>query len=582
MSSNFKGFSKYLALAVALTAIISVVGTSAYFQTIVQPQPQMNTTTVTVTAAEQVRTTTITMFITTTQMVTTPTAPPSEKPKLEGKPGGTITIAVEKDEPSLDPIFSQAGAFTDTIQNHIYETLLAYDYEMNLVPRLAESFRQVDPITYEFKIREGVKFHDGTELDAEIVRWNIERILNTPSPRQGQLLMVDRVETLDKYTVRFTLKFPTSEFLPALTWGTGIVSRAAVEEYGSDYGTTAAIGTGPYKLVRWVKGDHAALERYDGYWGPKPYLDSIIIRVIPEASVRALSLERGEVQLAQLESADAKRLQGLESIKLYLGEPTRMIMISINQNPETQGTKALLDKRVRQAINYAIDRKALVEAIQEGFAVAGIGPIPPALKQFWSESIKKYPETADIEKAKQLLAEAGYPDGFETTLLNFFPWGLPVATVIQAQLAKVGIKVEINNMEFGAGAEQLLVKRSYDMALHDWAGTGAPTPFGVVGQFYDPTKVGVWQWNLQNVKDPILEWLIAELVVQPDLDAQKGVSDALQRRVIEEGYGVILFYPYKIHASTQDVKNYRVHPHQWYGFVLWMPVIEAAVWLERN
>jgi peptide/nickel transport system substrate-binding protein len=579
-SSTVKGFSRYLILAVVLTALISVIGTSAYFQMLVQPQPYTKTTTVTQTITEQARTTTITMFITTTQ-VTTP-APPSEKPKLEGKPGGTITIAVEKDETSLDPIFSQAGVFTDTILNHVYETLIAYDYNMNLVPRLAESFRQVDPITFEFSIRKGVKFHDGTELDGEVVKWNIERILTTPSPRQGQLSMVDRVETIDKYTVRFILKFPTSEFLPALTWGTGIVSKAAVEKYGSDYGTVAAIGTGPYKLVRWVKGDQAVLERYNDYWGPKPYMDRIILRVIPEASVRALSLERGEVQLAQLEPVDAKRLQGSKAINLYLGEPTRMIMISINQNPETQGTKALLDKRVRQAINYAIDRRGLVEAIQEGFAIAGIGPIPPALKQFWSEALRMYPETADIERAKQLLAEAGYPDGFETTLLNFFPWGLPVATVIQAQLAKVGIKVEINNMEFGAGAEQLLVKRKYDMALHDWAGTGAPTPFGVVGEFFDPTKVGEWQWNLQNVKDPILGWLVKELVRQPGFNAQKGVSDALQRRVIEEGYGVILFYPYKIHASTQVVKNYRVHPHPWYGCVLWMPVIEAFVWLEQD
>ncbi|MEM4724568.1 MAG: ABC transporter substrate-binding protein, partial [Candidatus Hadarchaeum sp.] len=486
-----------VAIAVITTAILSVLITSFAVQSLVAPATVTLSRTVTFTMLQ-----TATATITATTIGTTT---PATTVTQTGKAGGTLVIAVEKDEPTLDPVFSQAGAFTDTIQNHIYDTLLAYDYEMRLVPRLAESYKQLDPLTYEFKLRSGIKFHDGTLLTADIVKWNLERIISTPSPRQSQLTMVERIEVLDALTLRILLKYPTSEFLPALTWGTGIVSKAAVEKYGQDYGTAAAVGTGPYRFVEWVKGDRATLERYDEYWGPKALIDRIIIRVIPEASVRALSLERGEVQLAQLEPTDAKRLQGKARVNIYLGEPTRMIMISINANEEKLSAKPLLDKRVRQAMNYAIDRKALVDAIQEGYAIAGIGPIPPALKQYWSESLRKYPETADIEKGKQLLAEAGYPNGFKATLLNFFPWGLPVATVIQSQLAKIGIQIEINNMEFGAGAEQLLVKREYDLALHDWAGLGTPTPFGVVGQFFDSERTGQWQWNLQNVKDPFLD-----------------------------------------------------------------------------
>jgi len=561
-----------VAIAVLVTAILSTSITSIIFPS---SPGAILTTTVT-----NYRTVTVTLETTETVTNTETIKAETTTTTLIGKPGGILTLAVEKDETSLDPIFAQAGVFTDTILNHVYDTLLAYDYNMRLVPRLAESYRQLDPVTYEFRIRKNVRFHDGTLLTADIVKWNIERIITTPSPRQGQLSMIDKVDVLDDLTLRIKLKFPTSEFLPALTWGTGIVSKVAVEKYGNDYGTLVAVGTGPYKLVEWVKGDHAILEKFDGYWGPKALIERIIIRVIPDASVRALSLERGEIQMTQLEPTDAKRLENNQRIIIGLGEPTRTIMLSINMDPEKQSAKALLDRRVRQAINYAIDRDDLVKAIQEGFAISGIGPIPPALKQYWSETLRKYPEKADLEKAKELLREAGYPNGFKTTLLNFFPWGLPIATVIQAQLAKVGIEVEIINMEFGAGAEQLLVKREYDIALHDWAGTGAPTPYGVVGEFFNSKKVGEWQWNLQNLRDERLDLILNELLIQNDLAAQKGLSDMLQRIVLEEGYGVFLYYPYKIHATTNTVQGYKIHPHPWYGFVIWIPSIEAYVSLS--
>ena len=184
------------------------------------------------------------------------------------------------------------------------------------------------------------------------------------------------------------------------------------------------------------------------------------------------------------------------------------------------------------------------------------------------------------DKAKQLLAEAGYPDGFEFTLLNFFPWGLPVATIVQAQLAEVGITMNINNMEFGAGATQMLVDRKYDMSLNDWAGPGAPTPNAVMGEFYDPAMVGPWQWNMHNVNDPIMAFIVGELALQTDLAAAKGLSDAAQRKVIDEAWGTFLYYPNRLHASSSSVNGYDMHPHPWYGFVLSMDVLGVNVWIE--
>ena len=499
---------------------------------------------------------------------------------LVGKPGGTFIIGVEKDEPSLDPIFAQAGVSSDTIQNAIYETLVIYDYDMRIVPRLAESFEQVDDLTYIFKLRTGVKFHDGTPLDATAAKWHFDRIMTVSSPRQGNIGMVDRVEVVDDSTIKFVLKHPSAEFLANIAFSMGLVSPTAVEKYGEDYGTTAAVGTGPFKFVEWAKGDHITLVRNEDYWGTKPYLDEIVIRIIPEVSVRSLELERGGIQAAQLEPSDAIRLKDSDTVDIIMGPANRVIMLSINMNADMQSTPALLNKNVRQAISYAVDRNALVQSVREGFAVPGIGVINPSMKQFWNPSLQVYPSTADIGKAKQLLAEAGYSDGFEFTLLNFFPWGLPVATIVQAQLAEVGITMNINNMEFGAGATQMLVDRKYDMSLNDWAGPGAPTPNAVMGEFYDPAMVGPWQWNMHNVNDPIMAFIVGELALQTDLAAAKGLSDAAQRKVIDEAWGTFLYYPNRLHASSSSVNGYDMHPHPWYGFVLSMDVFGVNVWIE--
>ena len=571
----------------ALVIVIIVIAASAAYVTQLQPATTITVTstitqTITQTMPQTItRTVTQTVERTVTQTETT-TQTPITKPPVVGKPGGTFIIGVEKDEPSLDPLFAQAGVATDTVQNAVYETLVVFDFDMKkILPRLAESYEQIDDVTYVFKIRQGVKFHDGTPLDAYAVKKSFDRILTTQSPRQSQLEMVERVEVVDNYTVKFILKHPSPDFLPSLAWGTGIVSPTAVEKYGKDFGTAAAVGTGPFKFVEWVKGDHILLERNDEYWGTKPYLDKVLIRIIPEASVRALELERGGIHAAQLSPSDATRLKDSKTIDIIVGPAPRVIMLSINMNSTTQSTPALLDKRVRQAISYAINRQALVDSVEEGYAIVGVGIISPALGAFWNPSLQLYPPTGDIAKAKKLLTEAGYPDGFETTLLNFFPWGLPVATVLQNQLEKVGIKLKINNMEFGAGAVVMLVDRKYDIALHDWAGTGSPTPYGVMGAFYDPTQVGAWQWNLQNIQDPIMAFLVQEMAIQPDLAAQKGLSDAAQRRAIEEAWGIFLYYPNRIHAVTTAVQGYQLHPHPWYGFVLAMDVLGVNVWLQQ-
>ncbi len=495
------------------------------------------------------------------------------------RPPKELVLAFDKEEFELDPVKAGAGSFTGTALNLITQTLVTFDYDMKIVPYLAQSVQQLDARTYVFKLRPNVVFHDGTPLNASAVKFNFERAITGKVLRSADFAIVDRVEVVDDLTVRVILKQVNVDFLASLAYYFGIVSPTAVQKYGADFGVATVVGTGPYQFVEWVRGDHLIMHRFDQYWGTRANIDKITLRIIPEASVRALEVERGTVQGAELTPEGAKRLENRTGIKLSVAAASEFISLSINLNASVQAQPALLDKRVRQALNYAVNRQALAQQIFYGYVTPGVGPITPLMRQYWDPALSKYPVEGDIAKARQLLTEAGYPNGFEMEILSFFPWDPPVVTVLQDQLARVGIRVKILRMELAAGAAKLLVTRDFSTAIHNWGGFG-PTPNLLLGQFYDSTQVGdgcYCRWNLQAVKDPVLDDIVRQLRVELDPENVKRLTDQLQRRVIEEAYGVILYYPNRIHATVTALSGYKIHPHPWYGFILKMDALGTNV-----
>ncbi|HWU39037.1 MAG TPA: ABC transporter substrate-binding protein [Candidatus Acidoferrum sp.] len=214
--------------------------------------------------------------------------------------GGTIRIALDADCTTMDPHRSTA-AVDRQVYSNLYGKLVDIDAKFNIVPQLAQSWEiKNNGLIYIFKLRRGVKFHDGSDFNAEIVKWNFDRMRDPAlaSPRRSEIAPVKDVKVLDPYTVEITLTTPYAPFLSVLSDRAGMmVSKAAVEKYKDDYARNP-MGTGPFRLVEWVKDDHITLKRFDGYWEKGlPYLDEIIYRPIPDTTVRFTAMRTGQVDL---------------------------------------------------------------------------------------------------------------------------------------------------------------------------------------------------------------------------------------------------------------------------------------------
>lgn len=335
----------------------------------------------------------------------------------------------------------------------LYDTLVRYNENFEIVPGLAKRWEfSPDGLTLTFYLRQGVTFHDGTPFNAEAVVYNINRLINpnTRVPLRTYISFVESAEVVDEYTVRLKLKYPHAPALARLTAPVNaMVSPTAVEKYGQDFGSHP-VGTGPFKFVKWVRDDYVLLEKNEAYWGEGPYVDELMIRVVPEDGARVLALESGEADvIVRVPPTDVPRIKG-EGYRIVVAPSTRVIYIGINNQ-----YKMLVDKRIRQALNYAINKEAIVQILLQGYGRVMDSPLTP--EYFAYKVTGPYPYNP--QKAKQLLAAAGYPDGFKLTL--FTPHGrylmdYRIAQAVQSYLGKIGINVEIREMEWATYISTLL------------------------------------------------------------------------------------------------------------------------------
>ncbi|MGI8551491.1 MAG: ABC transporter substrate-binding protein, partial [Dehalococcoidia bacterium] len=322
--------------------------------------------------------------------------------------GGLLTIGMASDVANLDPLNSTL--FVDRlVQYQMYNSLLATDKDLKLLPGLALSWETADPLSVVLKLRQGVKFHDGGDLNADAVKFNFDRMLTTPSsPRRTELTGVKSVQAIDPSTVKLVLDAPFSPLLAQLVDRAGmIVSPAAIQKYGAEL-TRAPLGagTGPYKFVEYKKDDHINLIRNDAYWDKDaagaalPYLDRLVYRPIVDNSQRLNSLRTGEIDFA-----DGIPGKDVEAIKK---DPT----LSYSQAPSLgyqdialhSGAEPFKDVRVRQALAWSIDRQQVIDTILFKLAIQANGPVAPP--HFAYDPAYK-PYSRDIAKAKALLQAAG-------------------------------------------------------------------------------------------------------------------------------------------------------------------------------
>jgi peptide/nickel transport system substrate-binding protein len=389
----------------------------------------------------------------------------------------------------------------------LYDRLVEYDFNMRIYPGLAYRWEiSPDGLTYTFHLYQNVTWHDGVKFTSADVKFTIEYVLNNTGFATPYYEKIDEVECPDDYTVVITLKEPDAPFLYKLgawTGGTHMIAKHIFE--GTDFRTNPAhtthpIGTGPFKFKEFVSGDHYTLVAYENYFKGRPYLDQIVYKIIPERAVSLAALEAGEIHhtLDPPPFSELDRLKQIPYLSTHVrlgGDDSMILYFNLNRKPFD-------DKRVRQAILYAIDRKQVADLATFGYDKPAYGPYANWTGIDWAFNPKAmYPEY-NPEKAEQLLDEAGYtrgPDGirFKATLetLTIFPEMESAIMIIKEQLKKVGIEVDAKVIEYASFWDKVMVNHDFEMAvsviytvpdpytLGDVAGTGG---FDNPGEYSNP------------------------------------------------------------------------------------------------
>jgi peptide/nickel transport system substrate-binding protein len=386
-------------------------------------------------------------------------------------PTNSITIAYSSAVGNLDP---HSTTYTDAVglRYQIFEGLVWLDEELEIQPRLAKSWQvSEDGKTYTFKLREGVKFHDNTKFDAYVAKANFDRTLTAEWDSSVKAYLepiIDSVEVVNDYTFAVITKEPYAPFLNILGVHSGLLaSPKAIEEYGSEYAglDEAPIGTGPFKLDEWVKGERIVLRRYEEYWGGASEIEEITYLIVPESGARLAMLETGEADIIlRITADDAKYLQGVLGVEILKSPTNRVMHFALNVNHPP-----LDDVRIRKAINYALDVQKIIDTILGGAGRLMDCPVAP---QTWGyNSIMTY--DYDPDKAKELMAEAGYSNGFSFTLeapKGRYVLDYLVAEAVQAELKKAGIKAGLKLWgDFPAYLSYIGSEERGDAMLLGWA-----------------------------------------------------------------------------------------------------------------
>jgi peptide/nickel transport system substrate-binding protein len=347
---------------------------------------------------------------------------------------------------------------------HIYEPLDREDPKTGQFQGvLAESWSNPDHNTWDFKMRQGVKFHDGSELTADDVVFSYTRMRTDKDSKQGDVFSnVDAIEAPDKYTVRIHTKTPDAAFYTRLAQRY-ISNKAHFDKLGAEAADKAPDGTGPFKFKEWVPGQRFVIEKNPDYWGAdKPYWDEVVFRPIPEAEVRVTSLLNGETQIVeQVPPQDVERVQGASNVTTAPYRNNRLMFVALN--PPL--AEPLQNEKVRQAIAYAIDKDAIIKNVLQGKAYRLDQPIGEGILSY--DDKYQYPFPYDPAKAKQLLSEAGYPNGFTIDFyspVNRYPKDKDISTAITGMLAQIGIKTNLKTPEWATFQDEY-VKGKYPMYL---------------------------------------------------------------------------------------------------------------------
>ncbi len=463
-----------------------------------------------------------------------------------------LTVGLSSSVTSIDPHFHNLSPNTN-VALHIFNPLILKDEHQRLMPGLATEWKAVDDTTWEFKLRHGVKFHDGSEFTADDVVATLKRIPwvpNSPSSFRIYTQGITSWEVLDPYTIRFKTATPYP-LLPLDASSFMIVPKKDEQAPTGDFNSgKAAIGTGPFRFVEFVPGDRIVLERNDAYWGPKPAWQRVTLKIIPNNSARVAALLAGDVQIIeQVPSIEYAKLKSNPDVVISQIVGNRLIYLAMDsfrdQSPfvtDKEGAvlpnNPLKDARVRRALSKAINRQAIVDRIMDGVALPAGGLLPEG---FFGVSPKLKPEPFDPEGAKKLLTEAGYPNGFGLTIHGPNDRYLNDEKILQAigpMFSRIGIDTKVDTKPWATYASQASAPTyAYSVMLFGWGADTGEVSSPLRSLIATPDKAaGMGGSNRGRYSNPKVDALLkAALETVDDAKRDKLLQQATEVAIADQG-----------------------------------------------
>ncbi|SDL05276.1 glutathione ABC transporter substrate-binding protein [Natronincola ferrireducens] len=468
-----------------------------------------------------------------------------------------LVVAQGADPKSLDPQ-ATTDAPAGRVSSQIFENLVEQDEDMNVVPGLAESWDIVDGNTYVFHLRKGVKFHNGEELTANDVMYTFKRAAASPHAKSIMATIdVEECKVLDENTFEMKLSKPFGPILAHLAHNVlAIVNEKAIVEAGDAAGQKP-VGTGPYKFSKWATGDRIELTRNDEYWGEKAKIKDIVIRTIPETASRTIELETGGIDVAiDVLPNDISRIEENPNTSISRSPDfsTNFIVLTCTQGP-------LQDVRVRQAINMAVNTDAIINVVYQGTGTKGSGPMSPTI---WAHNSNIPQYEYNVEKAKQLLADAGYADGMKLSITTSdHQQRVDTCEMLQNQLKAVGIDLEISVMEWGAFLEKVYAGSLEMFALGWSAATGDPD-YALYSQYHSSNHGE--SGNMAFYTNEDVDALLDKGRDATDENERKEAYLKAQELIMKDAPCIFLQHGEKIAGYTSALTKFNTHPSGTFNF----------------
>ena len=411
--------------------------------------------------------------------------------------GGSLVVCQPAEPPGLDPTGNTAAAIDRVVYSNIYEGLIKVNENGEYVPGLATSWEvSEDGLTYTFHLRQGVTFHNGEPFNAEVAAWNLKRAMSEESvnPHPEYFRGIKNMATPDDQTLVLTLSSVDALFIPHLAEGDAVM----LPMEGYEQAKSKPVGTGPFLFSKWVRGDRVEMVKNPDYWNPElPYLNAVTFKFIGDPSAQVAALKAGDIDIIGYVAApeSAMALEKDPRFKVYAGSTTGEVIMSTNNQAEPFD-----DKLVRQAMAYAIDRQTVVDLVMFGYGTP-IGSHWSPATPYYKDLTGKFPH--DPGKAKALLAEAGYPDGFEAVikLPAIYSYSKRAGEVIADMLGEVGIDLDIEIVEWGQWIERIFKKKEYQLTM-----IGHIEPWDI-GIYANPDYY--FQYDSQEFRDTYAQALLA-------------------------------------------------------------------------